>query len=70
MPSHPLATLHNTSCRSDLPEGAFAKVLLAVRGRAKRWAGQRAAAPADGSPARMGAFFLLLRDRLGLLEPL
>jgi hypothetical protein len=54
--------------RSGLDEGAFARVLLAVRTRAKGWGGRRAAAPADGSSARMGAFFLLLRDRLGLIE--
>jgi hypothetical protein len=54
--------------RSGLREGEFAKVLLAVRGQAKRWAGRRSAAPAGGPPVRMGAFFLLLRDRLGLID--
>jgi hypothetical protein len=54
--------------RSGRAEGEFAKTLLVVRTQAKRWAGQRAAAPAGGASVRMGAFFLLLRDRLGLLE--
>jgi hypothetical protein len=51
-----------------LPEGAFARVLLAVRVRTTSWAGQRSAAPAGGPPVRMGAFLLLLRDRLSLIE--
>jgi hypothetical protein len=55
--------------RSGLGEGDFAKTLLVVRTQAKRWSGRRGAAPAGGSSVRMGAFVLLLRDRLGLIEP-
>jgi hypothetical protein len=50
--------------RSGLPEGEFAKVLWEVRGRLKR----RPATRQDASPVRVAAFFVLLRDRLGLVE--
>jgi hypothetical protein len=51
--------------RSGLPEGEFAKVLWEVRGRLKR-----RPAPRQGGagPVRVAAFFVLLRDRLGLVE--
>lgn len=54
--------------RSGLDEGAFAAVLLAVRTRARGWVGRPVAMPAGDSSVRMGAFFLLLQDRLGLVE--
>jgi hypothetical protein len=54
--------------RSGLAEGEFAKALLTVRAQTKRWRGRRAAAAADGASVRMGAFVLLLRDRLGLVD--
>jgi len=51
--------------RSGLPEAAFAEVLWEVRGRLKR-----RPAPRQGGagPVRVAAFFVLLRDRLGLIE--
>jgi hypothetical protein len=51
--------------RSGLPEAQFAKVLWEVRGRLKR-----RPAPRQGGagPVRVAAFFVLLRDRLGLVE--
>jgi hypothetical protein len=51
--------------RSGLPEAEFAKVLWEVRGRLKR-----RPAPRQGGagPVRVAAFFVLLRDRLGLVE--
>jgi len=50
--------------RSGLPEAEFAKVLWEVRGRLKR----RPVPRQGGSgPVRAAAFFLLLRDRLGLV---
>ena len=50
--------------RSGLPEGEFAKVLWEVRGRLKR-----RPAPRQGGAGgvRVAAFFVLLRDRLGLV---
>jgi hypothetical protein len=50
--------------RSGLPEAQFAKVLWEVRGRLKR-----RPAPRQGGagPVRVAAFFVLLRDRLGLV---
>jgi hypothetical protein len=50
--------------RSGLPEGEFAKVLWEVRGRLKR----RPATRQGAGPVRVAAFFVLLRDRLGLVE--
>ena len=51
--------------RSGLPEAEFAKVLWEVRGRLRR----RPAARQGGAGAvRVAAFFVLLRDRLGLIE--
>jgi hypothetical protein len=49
--------------RSGLPEAAFAKVLWEVRGRVKR----RLATRQGAGPVRVAAFFVLLRDRLGLV---
>ena len=50
--------------RSGLPEAEFAKALWEVRGRLKR-----RPAPRQGGagPIRVAAFFVLLRDRLGLV---
>jgi hypothetical protein len=50
--------------RSGLPEAEFAKVLWEVRGRLKR----RPAMREGAGPGRIAAFFVLLRDRLGLVE--
>jgi len=51
--------------RSGLPEGEFAKVLWEVRGRLKR---RPATRQGGAGPVRVAAFFLLLRDQLGLVE--
>jgi hypothetical protein len=50
--------------RSGLPEAEFAKVFWAVRRRLKG----RPAARQDAGSVRVAAFFVLLRDRLGLVE--
>jgi hypothetical protein len=50
--------------RSGLPEAEFAKVLWDVRGRLKRRPANRRGAGA----VRIAAFFVLLRDQLGLVE--
>ena len=49
--------------RSGLPEAAFAKVFWEVRRRLKR----RPTARQGAGPVRVAAFFVLLRDRLGLV---
>ena len=50
--------------RSGLPEAQFAKVLWEVRGRLKRRPVPR---QGGAGPVRVAAFFVLLRDRLGLV---
>jgi hypothetical protein len=50
--------------RSGLPEAQFAKVLWEVRGRLKR----RPATRQGAGSVRVAAFFVLLRDWLGLVE--
>jgi hypothetical protein len=55
--------------RSGLPEAEFAKVLVEVRARAKSWRGRINRTRPEAEPdLKMKAFFLLLKDRVGLVE--
>jgi hypothetical protein len=55
--------------QSGLPEAEFAKALVEVRARAKGWRGRINRARPEAEPdLKMKAFFLLLRDRVGLVE--
>lgn len=54
--------------RSELSEADFARALLEVRARARSWRGKVNHARSDAEPGlKMKAFFLLLRDRVGLI---
>jgi hypothetical protein len=55
--------------RSGLPESDFARVLVEVRARAKSWRGKIGRAGSEAQPhLKMKAFFLLLKDRVGVVE--
>jgi hypothetical protein len=55
--------------RSGLAEADFARVLVEVRARAKSWRGKINRARSEAEPhLKMKAVFLLLKDRLGVVE--